>query len=160
MYLYLTKIRLRLINKKFIYEDLVQNLNEKLNSIEFLIISAIESRDYDSKSSVGDKHETSRAKIQLEIDNYSKQKLNIIEKLKVLEAIDINKKNNKVENGALLETNVGFFFIAIGLGKWTVNNKQIFIITLASPIGKLMKDKVATSSFRFRNLNYRITKIT
>ena len=138
---------------------MVQNLNEKLNSIEFLIISAIESRDYDSKSSVGDKHETSRAKIQLEIDNYSKQKLNIIEKLKVLEAIDINKKNNKVENGALLETNVGFFFIAIGLGKWTVNNKQIFIITLASPIGKLMKDKVESSSFSFRNLNYKIIKI-
>ena len=149
-----------MINKKFIYDDLLLYLNEKLNSIEFLIISAIESRDYDSKSSVGDKHETSRAKIQLEIDNYSKQKLNIIEKLKVLEAIDINKKNNKVENGALLETNVGFFFIAIGLGKWTVNNKQIFIITLASPIGKLMKDKVATSSFIFRNLKYKIIKIT
>ena len=81
-----------MINKKFIYDDLLQNLNEKLNSIEFLIISAIESRDSDSKSSAGDKHETSRAKIQLEIDNYSKQKLNIIEKLKVLESIDINKK--------------------------------------------------------------------
>ena len=97
-----------MINKKFIYDDLLLNLNEKLNSIEFLIISAIESRDSES-SSAGDKHETSRAKIQLEIDNYSKQKLNIIEKLKVLEAIDINKKNNKVENGALVETNVGFF---------------------------------------------------
>ena len=149
-----------MINKKFIYDDLLLNLNEKLNSIEFLIISAIESRDSDSKSSAGDKHETSRAKIQLEIDNYSKQKLNIIEKLKVLEAIDINKKNNKVENGALVETNIGFFFIAIGLGRWTVNSKQIFVISLTSPIGKLMKDKVATSSFRFRNLNYSITKIT
>ena len=148
-----------MINKKFIYNDLVQNLNEKLNSIEFLIISAVDSRDSDSKSSVGDKHETSRAKIQLEIDNYSKQKLNIIEKLKVLGAIDIRKKYNKVENGALVETNVGFFFIAIGLGRWTVNSEQIFVISLASPIGKLMKDKVTTSSFIFRNLKYEIIKI-
>tara|TARA_Y100000992_G_scaffold253994_1_gene186770 strand:+ start:126 stop:575 length:450 start_codon:yes stop_codon:yes gene_type:complete len=148
-----------MINKKFIYNDLVQNLNEKLNSIEFLIISAIDSRDSDSKSSAGDKHETSRAKIQLEIDNYSKQKLNIIEKLKVLGAIDIRKKYNKVENGALVETNVGFFFIAIGLGRWTVNSEQIFVISLASPIGKLMKDKVTTSSFIFRNLKYEIIKI-
>tara|TARA_Y100000994_G_C15362628_1_gene305535 strand:+ start:65 stop:514 length:450 start_codon:yes stop_codon:yes gene_type:complete len=148
-----------MINKKFIYNDLVQNLNEKLNSIEFLIISAVDSRDSDSKSSVGDKHETSRAKIQLEIDNYSKQKLNIIEKLKVLGAIDIRKKYNKVDNGALVETNVGFFFIAIGLGRWTVNSEQIFVISLASPIGKLMKDKVATSSFTFRNLKYEIIKI-
>ena len=159
MCLYLTKIRLRLINKKFIYEDLVQNLNEKLNSIEFLISSAIESRDYDSKSSAGDKHETSRAKIQLEIDNYSKQKLNIIEKLKVLGSLDINQKKNKVENGALVETNIGFFFIAIGLGRWTVNSEQIFVISLASPIGKLMKDKVESSFFSFRNLTYKIIKI-
>jgi hypothetical protein len=148
------------INKKFIYDDLVQNLNEKLNSIQFLISSAIESRDSDSKSSVGDKHETSRAKIQLEMDNYLKQKLNIIEKLKVLGVIDINKKNNKVENGALVETNVGFFFIAIGLGRWTVNSEQLFVISLASPIGKLMKDKVESSSFSFRKLNYKIIKIT
>ena len=148
-----------MINKKFIYDDLLLNLNEKLNSIEFLIISAIESRDSDSKSSAGDKHETSRAKIQLEIDNYSKQKLNIIEKLKVLGAIDINKKNNKVENGALVETNIGFFFITIGLGRWTVNNDQIFVISLASPIGKLLKDKVVSSSFIFRSLKYKIIKI-
>ena len=148
-----------MINKKFIYDDLLQNLNEKLNSIEFLIISAIDSRDSDSKSSAGDKHETSRAKIQLEIDNYSKQKLNIIEKLKVLGAIDIRKKYNKVENGALVETNVGFFFIAIGLGRWTVNSEQIFVISLASPIGKLLKDKVVSSSFIFRSLNYKIIKI-
>ena len=148
-----------MINKKIIYDDLLQNLNEKLNSIEFLIISAIESRNSNSKSSAGDKHETSRAKIQLEIDNYLKQKLNIIDKLKVLGAIDINQKNIKVENGALVETNVGFFFIAIGLGRWTVNSEQIFVISLASPIGKLMKDKLATSSFIFRNLKYEIIKI-
>ena len=148
-----------MINKKFIYNDLVQNLNEKLNSIEFLIISAVDSRDSDSKSSVGDKHETSRAKIQLEIDNYSKQKLNIIEKLKVLGAIDINKKNNKVENGALVETSVGFFFIAIGLGRWTINSEQVFVISLASPIGKLLKDKVVSSSFTFRNLKHEVIKI-
>tara|TARA_B100001094_G_C18176452_1_gene798159 strand:+ start:2195 stop:2650 length:456 start_codon:yes stop_codon:yes gene_type:complete len=151
---------MEIINKKFIYDDLVQNLKEKLNSVQFLISSAIESRDLDVKSSAGDKHETSRAKIQSDIDNYSKQELNIIEKLKVLGAIDINKKNNKVENGALVETNVGFFFIAIGLGRWKVNNEQIFVISLASPIGKFMKDKVESSSYTFRNLNYKIIKIT
>ena len=83
---------MEIINKKFIYDDLVQNLNEKLNSVQFLISSAIESRDLDVKSSAGDKHETSRAKIQSDIDNYSKQELNIIEKLNNsgLEIIDIS----------------------------------------------------------------------
>ena len=98
-----------MINKKIIYDDLVNNLNEKLNSIQFLISSAIDSRDLDTKSSAGDKHETSRAKVQSDIENYLKQKVNIIEKLKVLSSININQKNNKVENGALVQTNFGFF---------------------------------------------------
>ena len=74
--------------------------------------------------------------------------------------LNINQKNSKVENGALVETNIGFFFIAIGIGKWTVKNEQFFVISLASPIGKLMKDKEEFSSFSFRNLNYKIIKIT
>ena len=149
-----------MINKRFIYDDLLQSLNGKLNNIEFLIRSTIESRDSDMKSSVGDKHETSRAKIQSDIDNYSKQKLKIVEKLNLLASIDITKKNSKVENGALVETNIGFFFIAIGIGKWIVKNEQFFVISLASPIGKMMKDKVEFSSFSFRNFNYKIIKIT
>ena len=149
-----------MINKKIIYDDLVQNLNEKLNSIQFLINTAIDSRDLDTKSSAGDKHETSRAKVQSDIDNYLKQKVNIIEKLKVLRTININQKNNKVENGALVETNFGIFFIAIGLGRWTVKNEEVFVISLVSPIGKFMKDKLESSSFNFRYLTYKIIKIT
>jgi len=149
-----------MINKKFIYNDLIKSLNEKLNSIQFLIASAMESRDLNSKSSAGDKHETSRAKIQLDIDNYSKQKGNIIKNLEVLNSININLKNNKVENGALVETNFGFFFIAIGLGKWTLKNEDFFVISLLSPIGKLMINKVASSTFIFRNSKYKIMRIT
>ena len=125
-----------MINKKIIYDDLVHNLNEKLNSIQFLISSAIDSRDLDTKSSAGDKHETSRAKVQSDIENYLKQKVNIIEKLQVLSSININQKNNKVENGALVQTNFGFFFIAIGLGKFCVENEDdifIFTVRLAIP---------------------------
>tara|TARA_B100001057_G_scaffold491809_1_gene582845 strand:- start:301 stop:750 length:450 start_codon:yes stop_codon:yes gene_type:complete len=149
-----------MINKKIIYDDLVHNLNEKLNSIQFLISSAIDSRDLDTKSSAGDKHETSRAKVQSDIENYLKQKVNIIEKLKVLSSININQKNNKVENGALVQTNFGFFFIAIGLGKFCVKNEEFFVISLGSPIGKFMKDKIESSSFKFRSLSYEILKIT
>ena len=149
-----------MINKKIIYDDLVHNLNEKLNSIQFLISSAIDSRDLDTKSSAGDKHETSRAKVQSDIENYLKQKVNIIEKLKGLSSININQKNNKVENGALVQTNFGFFFIAIGLGKFCVKNEEFFVISLVSPIGKSMKDKIESSSFKFRSLSYDIIKIT
>ena len=148
------------MNKKIIIKSLISYVFDKLETIDSLIKSSIISRNNNTKSSAGDKHETSRAKIQSDIDNYQQQKINIINQLKTLKSIDLNKSYSKVENGALVETNTGFFFIAIGLGRWKVNNEQIFVISLASPIGKFMKDKVESSSYTFRNLNYKIIKIT
>ena len=48
-------------------------LDLKIQDTSNAITSLTESRDMDTKSSAGDKHETSRAKIQTEIDQLSKQ---------------------------------------------------------------------------------------
>ena len=50
--------------KKNIHKELIQRVSIKLININFLISSAVDSRNDDTKSSAGDKHETSRAKVQ------------------------------------------------------------------------------------------------
>ena len=118
------------LNKKIIINSLISYVCDKLETINSLIKSSIVSRNNNTKSSAGDKHETSRAKIQLDIDNYQQQKINIINQQKILKSIDLNKSYSKVENGALVETNIGIFFIAIGLGRWIVKNELFFVISL------------------------------
>jgi hypothetical protein len=59
----------------------------------------------------------------------------------------------------MVYTDKGIFFIAIGLGKLTVNEENIFAISLASPIGMVMKHKLEYQTFNFRNTEYKITKI-
>ena len=59
--------------KELICDELIFIQKQKIKSLELLINSTKESRDTANKSSAGDKHETSRAKIQTEIDNYSRQ---------------------------------------------------------------------------------------
>jgi hypothetical protein len=68
--------------KKNIREELIQRVSIKLININFLISSAVDSRNDDTKSSAGDKHETSRAKVQTDIDNYTKQELNLTSQIK------------------------------------------------------------------------------
>ena len=145
--------------KKNILEELIQRLSIKLININFLISSAVDSRNDDTKSSAGDKHETSRAKVQTDIDNYTKQKLNLITQLNLLKSIDLVKTSRKVDHGSMVYTDKGIFFIAIGLGKLTVNEENIFAISLASPIGMVMKYKLEYHTFNFRNIQYKITKI-
>jgi hypothetical protein len=53
--------------KELICNELIFIQKKKIKSLELLINSTKESRDTANKSSAGDKHETSRAKIQTEM---------------------------------------------------------------------------------------------
>ena len=125
--------------KKLICNVLISQIKEKIKNLELLIRSTTDSRDTANKSSAGDKHETSRAKIQTEIDNYSRQLELAINNLKIIEQIDSSKKYNIVAQGSLITTDKGTFLIAIGIGKLEIQSNTYFIISLLSPIGSLMK---------------------
>lgn len=127
--------------KNKIYDYLSQTLSKRIVEIQAELVSAIESRDSDTKSSVGDKHETSRALAQIEIDKLEVQlnKTNILEK--ELRSIDPNKKHVQVELGSLVITNQENYFISIGIGKIEVEDKIYYAISLGSPLGDVLKFK-------------------
>jgi hypothetical protein len=115
--------------KKLICNVLISQIKEKIKNLELLIRSTTDSRDTANKSSAGDKHETSRAKIQTEIDNYSRQLELAINNLKIIEQIDSSKKYNIVAQGSLVTTDKGVFLIAIGIGKLEIRSNTCFIIS-------------------------------
>ena len=145
--------------KKLICNVLISQIKEKIKNLELLIRSTTDSRDTANKSSAGDKHETSRAKIQTEIDNYSRQLELAINNLKIIEQIDSSKKYNIVAQGSLVTTDKGVFLIAIGIGKLEIQSNNYFIISLLSPIGSLMKGMSKNETFSFRKINYYIKNI-
>ena len=145
--------------KELICNELLFSQKQKIKSLELLINSTTESRDTANKSSAGDKHETSRAKIQTEIDNYSRQLELAINNLKIIEQIDSSKKYNIVAQGSLITTDKGTFLIAIGIGKLEIQSNTYFIISLLSPIGSLIKGMSKNETFFFREINYYIKNI-
>ena len=145
--------------KKLICEELIFSQKQKIKSLELLINSTIESRDTANKSSAGDKHETSRAKIQTEIDNYARQLDLALNNLHIIEQIDSSKKHKIVTQGALITTEKGIFFISIGIGKLEIDFKNYFIISLLSPIGSVMKGLFNNEKFSFRGIDYSIKNI-
>ena len=142
------------IFKEVVYKELLSRIKERFENLNYLIKSAKESRDNDSKSSVGDKHETSRAKTQTDIDNYYRQLVNLQSQINILKNIDLSIKYTKISQGAFIETNHGYFFISIGFGKLIIENKKIFAISIISPIGMAMKDKLVSQHFYFKDSAY------
>ena len=146
--------------KQNIKSEVLRQLDLKIQDISNAVKSLSESRDSDTKSSAGDKHETSRAKIQTEIDQLSKQLNNAQRQKNNLSIIDTSNLHSIADVGSLVETNKGYFFISTGWGRIQIQDENYFVISIESPIGRLLKNKKEGDSIHFRNTAYDILSVS
>ena len=126
------------MDKKLVHRSVIQLVDDKIKRAILMMEDAQESANSDTKSSAGDKHETSRAMAMLEKDKAAGQ-LNEASKLKqLLSRINPEKSDSEVGLGSLIKTNNGWFYISVGLGKVSVVNETVFCLSLASPLGKVI----------------------
>ncbi len=114
---------------------------------EGTILQSIQSNKNDlfseTKSSAGDKHETGRAMIQLEMEKASQQLLVVTEMKDILKKLSIEKTSEIGKLGSLIKTTKGTYFLAVSIGKITVENEDYFAVSAQSPIGQqLLGSKV------------------
>jgi len=142
-----------------LYKTCEEYLQKRLNAIENRLNDIRESLAAETKSSVGDKYETGRAMLHLEKDKQMTQLATLLASKQILSGVDPHSNLLLVEQGALVDTNQGSFYIAISAGKLIVDKQAYFSITLASPIGKLLFQKKAGDSFEFRGKNYVVKEV-
>ena len=135
-------------------------LKDKINSLNTIINEVTESSNSESKSSAGDKHETSRAMMQLEIEKLGGQLKEVELQLAEFEKINFNKTFQRVEQGSLVETSKGYFFIASSIGKITVEEKTVFVISGKSPLAVAFAEKQKKDSLSFNGVEYVIERIS
>lgn len=121
--------------KETLFDIIHSQIEEKLNKLLSSAQAHQEALTSDSKSSAGDKHETSRAMVHLEQEKLGKQISLLKQHLGLLNSIRINSKTcEKVETGALVVTNQGKFIISVSHGKIELNNEVYFAVSPSSPI--------------------------
>ena len=128
------------MQKKDIIEYILSVLRSNIDLLENELKSIIEEKNSITKSSAGDKHETSRALMQSEFDKINNNYQSQLNQLKVIESLDITDKP-KIGLGSLVETDSSILFIGIGLGVHQINNRKVLLISKASPIGKQIECK-------------------
>jgi len=135
-------------------------LKDKINSLNAIINEVTESSNSESKSSAGDKHETSKAMMQLEIEKLGAQLKEAELQLAEFEKINFNKTFQGVEQGSLVETNKGYFLIASSIGKITVDDKTVFVISGKSPLAIAFAGRQQKDSLSFNGIDYLIERIS
>lgn len=146
--------------KQQLYQHILAIISDKLNLIEKAFEEQREALLSESKSTAGDKHETGRAMIQLEQEKLSSQLLQLQKQRDMLLRVNPEKKFSIVQMGALVETDLGIYFISIGLGQINLDKKMVFSIAPTSPVAQLMLGKKVGESFSFNETTQTIKAVS
>ncbi|TAG03946.1 MAG: 3-oxoacyl-ACP synthase [Cytophagia bacterium] len=145
--------------KKLLHQKCLEIIESKLLVIQQNIDAAQQTANEDTKSSAGDKYETTRAMMQIEIENNTKRLIEVRELKKILTQIIFQNNYQFVVVGSLVMTNQGKFFISIGLGQVFLENDKYFVVSINSPIGALLLGKKINDTIIFHQKEYQILDI-
>ncbi|QBA20428.1 hypothetical protein EU348_04240 [Chryseobacterium indologenes] len=145
------------MNKQEIINIIKAKAADKIQYFENLIAETRASNN-DTKSSMGDKYETGREMLQQEINNLQRQLNEVLNQQAVLQKIT-SDPSEKVQNGALVKTNKGMFFISVSMGEFVFENRKIMTVSEESPLVKAMFGKKMGDNFTINNINQDIEDI-
>lgn len=110
----------------------------------------------ESKSTAGDKHDTSRAMIHLEQEKLQHQFQELQLQLQRLREINELNPLTHANFGALVETTSDLFLLGASLGKQVVDGRVIYCIGMEAPIAQAMLNKAIADQLLF---NGKLTEI-
>ena len=145
--------------KSELYQLCVDFIEQRIKTAETALKQAREASNDDTKSSAGDKYETSREMMQQDIDRNKRLLIDAEENHKVLSSLKDTPFSAAARNGSLVYTNEGNFYLSISAGQLHLNGDTIFAISAVSPIGKLLLGKVKGDNFNFNGKKYEIKEV-
>ncbi len=144
--------------KNVLYKICLEKNKARLDEINYAIAQSQDAIENDTKSSAGDKYETTREMIQQDLNRYRDQ----LQQAKIdqhsLQQIDLGLKL-KGALGSIVQTDSACYFIAISLGRVEVNGDIFMIVSPSSPIGSLLLSQGEGDSIIFNGHKQTIREI-
>ncbi|MDQ1161169.1 hypothetical protein QE422_001537 [Chryseobacterium sp. SORGH_AS 447] len=130
---------------------------DKIQKFESLIEETRVSNN-DTKSSMGDKYETGREMLQQEINNLQRQLNECLQQQLLVQKIT-GDAVSKVQQGALVKTNKGLFYISASIGEITVENQKVMTVSTESSLVKAMAGLTQGQNFFVNTVSQTIEQI-
>lgn len=133
--------RITELTKNAVIEACQAQLQLRLSLLQEGINTSREAANNDTKSSAGDKYETTRAMMQIEEEKLVGQIAELQKQSALLYQASHTKSSATTGLGSLVQTTSGTYFLAVGLGQIKVNDRTVFAVSLASPVGQILLGK-------------------
>ncbi|MBC7902099.1 MAG: hypothetical protein H7Y27_01690 [Gemmatimonadaceae bacterium] len=134
-------------------------IRERIENSKKAMSDAQASANNEEKSSAGDKYETLRAMGHLDKDMHARQMNAHLRELSSLMEINVNAILNVAGPGAFIRTGVTSYFLAAGLGKQRVVDKEIICLSVNAPLGQLLNGKVTGETIQIGKKDVSILEI-
>ena len=126
-------------------------VEERMHTVLHSIESNKKALFSETKSSAGDKHETGRAMLQLEMEKAGQQLASINQMKEIMKKVSVETTSEVACLGSLVVTDKGKYYLAISMGKITIDCIDYYTVSTNSPIGKQVLGKCDGDSIPFNN---------
>jgi hypothetical protein len=138
---------------KAVIEERLQELDRQFSELQQALLS-------DTKSSAGDKHETSRAMTQLEQEKLGKQLHELNHMRSTFLRINSTDQFDAIQIGHLIMTSEGWYYLCVPLGKVIIDERlTLFCLSPLSPLGNLLLGKKEGDKLTFNSREIEIQTV-
>jgi transcription elongation GreA/GreB family factor len=146
--------------KQQLYALCREYIDRGMSAAQQAIADARDAMANETKSSAGDKYETSREMMQQEID-LNTMRLSEAQKLKAaLDMIDPEAHHAIIGAGSLVYTSQGNYYVSISIGKLVVEGVTYYALSSSAPLGNKLMGLKAGDVFSFNGKDITVTQVT
>jgi transcription elongation GreA/GreB family factor len=148
-----------MLSKPVVYNALREELDLRKSRIEESLSDSLKSMTRETKSSAGDKHETSRAMAQLEQEKLSSQLSNATQLKGIISGINPEEEHTEIQFGSLIQLDQNWYFLSVGMGSMMVGNTKVFCLSAATPLGRVLLKKKLGDEVSFNGKSMKISHL-
>ena len=148
-----------LINKNELLSFISALIEKRISKSEEIINSIEESIHSETKSTAGDKHDTSRELLHQERNKAAQNLKNQLMKRKTLIQLNNYAYSPNAGFGSLLQTNQGWVFIGLSIGNIEFREEEVLCISPISPFAKALEGAAQGECVEFNDTLFVIETI-
>ena len=142
-----------------LYNSCLVHIEKQIARANSAMTAAQQDANQQTKSSAGDKYETGRAMAQLDKERHAQALSLALQTKQRLLTIDPYLETDIVSNGSVVYTNIGRFFLSVGMGTFFIQQESYTLISSDSPIGRSLLDSEEGDEILFRGRKILIEQI-
>jgi transcription elongation GreA/GreB family factor len=137
----------------------VAYVEQRIDTLNRAMAEVKEAADEETKNSAGDKYETGRAMMQIEMEKHAAQLAEATKLQQALKELSLEENSKEVQAGSIVFTNHETFYISIGAGALTVDDVRYFAVSSSSPIGAKLMGSKPGDQFELNKRTFQIVRI-